>query len=385
MLGTGTLGSNGQATYATSIAGSVGPDLRRGRLRGLGQLLGLHLAAVLTQVVNAAATTTSLTSSPNPSTYGASVTFTATVSASTRARPRGTVTFYQLRHVVVWHQDPPRDRRPSRAAKATYSTTHPARRHRPTSRPSTRPRATTQAQHLRRASSQKVNQASTSLVLSASLQPLALRPGDHLERPDHAGDGADGHRDLLPGQPRPTAILIGTATLNASGQATLVTKALPPGTYTIYAVYSGNANFVSSQSNTLTLTVGYSSPCLTGTISGGYTVASGQSICISGKVTGGVSVQPGGALFLSGANVSGGISSNGAAAIRFCGSTISGNVPGVGDDRLRDDLVMATTTGRRAVPTTPSPAPPRSPITPVASKSAGTRSTGRSVSRATPG
>ena len=72
----------------------------------------------------------------------------------------------------------------------------------------------------------------------------------------------------------PNGFLIDTATLNASGQATLVTKALPPGTYTIYAVYSGNANFVSSQSNTLTLTVGYSSSCLTGTISGGYTVAS---------------------------------------------------------------------------------------------------------------
>ena len=48
---------------------------------------------IVAQVVNALGTTSVLTSSPNPSTYGTSVTFTDTVSAST-GTPSGTVTFY---------------------------------------------------------------------------------------------------------------------------------------------------------------------------------------------------------------------------------------------------------------------------------------------------
>ncbi len=48
---------------------------------------------VVTQVVNALGTTSVLTSSPNPSSYGTSVTFSDTVSASS-GTPAGTVTFY---------------------------------------------------------------------------------------------------------------------------------------------------------------------------------------------------------------------------------------------------------------------------------------------------
>ena len=48
---------------------------------------------VVTQVVNTLGTTSVLTSSSNPSTYGSLVTFTDTVSASS-GTPSGTVTFY---------------------------------------------------------------------------------------------------------------------------------------------------------------------------------------------------------------------------------------------------------------------------------------------------
>ena len=277
---------------------------------------------MVSQVVNTLGTTSVLTSSPNPSTYGTSVTFTDTVSASS-GTPGGTVTFYSCTTNTCSTKTSLGTGTLS-AGKATYST-------------STLPVGTTYVEAIYGASgnyggstsnvvSQKVNKAATSLVLTASSNPSHFGQAISLSAQTTPGTGPTGTVSFYQDAP-PNGFLIDTATLNASGQATLVTKALPPGTYTIYAVYSGNANFVSSHSNTLTLTVGYSSPCLTGTISGGYTVASGQSICISGKVTGGVSVQSGGALFLNGANVSGGISSNGAAAIRFCGSTISGNVP----------------------------------------------------------
>src|SRR5207247_1795870 len=48
-------------------------------------------SAVFTQIVNQAATTTTVSSSPNPSTYGQNVTFTATVSPSSAT---GTVQFF---------------------------------------------------------------------------------------------------------------------------------------------------------------------------------------------------------------------------------------------------------------------------------------------------
>jgi Big-like domain-containing protein len=50
-------------------------------------------SAVLKQTVNQAGTSTSLVSTPNPSTVGQTVTFTATVKAATSGTPTGTVTF----------------------------------------------------------------------------------------------------------------------------------------------------------------------------------------------------------------------------------------------------------------------------------------------------
>jgi len=50
-------------------------------------------SSVLNQVVNPASTTTAITSSVNPSSLGQTVTFTATVTSSTGAKPVGSVTF----------------------------------------------------------------------------------------------------------------------------------------------------------------------------------------------------------------------------------------------------------------------------------------------------
>jgi len=55
---------------------------------------GGSTATVLSQVVNQATTTTSVTSAPNPSTYGQTVTFNATVAPEYAGTPKGTVTFY---------------------------------------------------------------------------------------------------------------------------------------------------------------------------------------------------------------------------------------------------------------------------------------------------
>ena len=86
-LGTGSL-SSGKATFSTStltagshsITGSYGGDSN----------CNSSTSSTLTQTVNKANTTTTVSSSSNPSAFGSSVTFTATISSTTAT---GTVTF----------------------------------------------------------------------------------------------------------------------------------------------------------------------------------------------------------------------------------------------------------------------------------------------------
>jgi hypothetical protein len=81
-LGTATL-SGGTATL-TTFALTVGSHSITA------SYAGSSTAAVLIQTISAAATTTTLNSSPNPAQFGSSVTFTASV---TGAQPTGTVSF----------------------------------------------------------------------------------------------------------------------------------------------------------------------------------------------------------------------------------------------------------------------------------------------------
>jgi outer membrane protein assembly factor BamB len=90
-LGTGTLNSSKTATFTTStlpagtdeITASYGGDAND----------DTSVSSAVTETINPAATTTSLSSSANPSTYGQSVTFTATVTNGSQNVPTGTVTF----------------------------------------------------------------------------------------------------------------------------------------------------------------------------------------------------------------------------------------------------------------------------------------------------
>ena len=76
---------------------------------------------MVSQVVNALSTTSVLTSSPNPSSYGSSVTFTDTVSASS-GTPTGTVTFYSCTTSACSTKTSLGTGTLNSSGKATYST-----------------------------------------------------------------------------------------------------------------------------------------------------------------------------------------------------------------------------------------------------------------------
>jgi hypothetical protein len=90
-LGSSALSSNGTAQFTVN-GFSLGSHSIAATYSGDANFSG-SASAALAQVVNQASTTTSLSSSANPSSYGQSVTFTASVVPSFGGAPTGTVTF----------------------------------------------------------------------------------------------------------------------------------------------------------------------------------------------------------------------------------------------------------------------------------------------------
>lgn len=184
------------------------------------------------------ATTTAVASSLNPSTIGANVTFTATVS---QAAATGTVTFYDgataLTTVAV------------SGGSAQYSTSSLARgSHSITAAYSGDPNYSGSTSSVL---TQTVNGASTSTTLASS------------QNPSNVGQSVTFTATVTSGSGIPTSTVtfkdgsttIGSGTLNGSGMATLTTTLLAAGSHSITAVYGGDANFNGSTSNTVTQTV----------------------------------------------------------------------------------------------------------------------------------
>ena len=94
-LGTGTLGANGVATYATSTLSVGAAHTITATYGGDANDAASLPSTALSQVVNADPTNTTISSSANPSVIGQPVTFTATVAAAAPGAgiPSGTVTF----------------------------------------------------------------------------------------------------------------------------------------------------------------------------------------------------------------------------------------------------------------------------------------------------
>lgn len=184
-------------------------------------------------------TSTALASSLNPSTYGQSVTFTATVT-SIGGTPTGTVTFKNGSATL--------GSRTLSGGKATLATsTLPGGSHSITAiyigsgkfAGSTSP-----------AVSQTVNKATTSTVLSSSLDPSTYgQPVTFTATVSSSTATPTGTVTFKNGGTN-----LGSATLS-SGKAKFTTSKLTAGTESITAVYAGNTNFNASTSPPLTQTV----------------------------------------------------------------------------------------------------------------------------------
>ena len=87
-----SVNSSGVATLNLQLS-NVGSNSFTASYSGDGNFAGSP-SGTLTKTVAQAAVTVTLTSSTNPSVYGQSVTFTATVASSTTGTPTGSVTFW---------------------------------------------------------------------------------------------------------------------------------------------------------------------------------------------------------------------------------------------------------------------------------------------------
>jgi hypothetical protein len=135
------------------------------------------------------------------------------------------------------------------------------------------------------------------------------------------------------GAPNPatfTATVSGGTVTGSPSCSTQRNELSPAGTYPITCT-QGTLSGPAGTTFTFTpgtLTVTYSSACLTGTINGGLTVGGNQAICIGAGATinGPVNVAAGGSLDVEGGRINGAVTAIDPAATRVCGATIQGAV-----------------------------------------------------------
>jgi len=233
---------------------------------------------VVVQVVNKATPTVTVTTSPNPSTFGGSVTITASVPAGVT----GTITFTSgtlslgsgtivsgAASVTTTLLTPPSD-----VITATYN-------------------GDANYNSAVGTATQTVAKATPTSTLTSSPNPSLL--GSPVTLTDTLPINATGTVTFTTG-----STTLGTSTV-AGGIATLTTSTLPLGSDPITATYNGDGNFNSSVA-TATQTVGKANPTLTVSTSGPSTF--GQSVTITASVpngpTGTITITSGGVTLGSG-------------------------------------------------------------------------------------
>ena len=231
--------SNNQASYATNSLAAKTHSLSAS-YSGDGNFLG-STSATVSQVVNKASSGTALISSINPVVQGKPVKFTATVSPQIIGVPTGKVNFLNGSTILATHA--------LTAGVATYST-------------SSLPAGTSNISavylgdgNFNGSASAPVAQvvtAAVTTVVTSSTNPSTYGQAVSFTATltSSIGPPPDGETvTFMKG-----AAVLGTGTL-ANGLATFTTSSLTPGTYSVKAVYAGDATFAASSSAVLKQTV----------------------------------------------------------------------------------------------------------------------------------
>jgi len=189
-------------------------------------------STAVNQVINKATTTTALSSSLNPSTFGQSVTFTATVSPHYSGAPTGSVTFKQgtMKLAMVTLSGGVANYTTATLAAGTKSITA-------IYNGDTNFTASTSA-----ALSQVINKATTTTALSSSPNPSTFGRSVRFTAtvsPQYSGTPT-GSVTFKRGTTK-----LATVTMSG-GVATFATSTLPRGSDTITAIYNGSGNFTKS-------------------------------------------------------------------------------------------------------------------------------------------
>jgi Bacterial Ig-like domain (group 3) len=285
-LGTGSL-SAGTATFTTTVL-TVGIHSITAVYSGDVNFTG-STSPALSQVVNQAASTTSVVSSVNPSAMGQAVTFTATVKPATSGTPTGTVTFNDGATVLGTAK--------LSLGKATFTTSTLAVGSHPISASyggDGNFTANTSA------TLTQIVKSTTSITVASSLNPSTFGQAVTFTATVTATSGTPtGTVTFKNG----TATL-GTGTLN-DGTATFTTTALTVGTHSVTAVYNGDANFAASTSAALSQTVTQAAST-TSVVSSVNPSAVGQAVTFTATVKPATSGTPTGTVtFNDGASVLG--------------------------------------------------------------------------------
>ena len=240
-LGTSTLNGSAQATLSTSTL-TVATHSITAKYLGHSNY-NESTSSALSQQVQKADTTTSVTSSANPSKFGQLVTFTATVSvvAPGTGTPAGSVEFFDGATSLGTSTLNGSGQASFAASTLTVGTHSITAKYLGTSNYN---------ESTSNALSQEVQKADTATALTSSANPskvgqsVTFTATVTVQAPG-AGT-ASGTVTFTEG-----ATTLGTGTLNGAGIATFTTDALAVGHHTITATYGGDASFNASTSNTV--------------------------------------------------------------------------------------------------------------------------------------
>jgi subtilase family serine protease len=233
--------TSGTSTGTPNYTAAPGYDL----VTGLGSPVANQL---VDDLAGFAKTTTKLSSSVNPSVFGQSVTFTATVSASIRGTgvPTGSVTFKNGATALgtVTLASGTATLRTTNLSVGTDSITVVYNGNAEfTGSTSSALSQTVKKDGTRTTVVSSMNPSVSGHAVTFTARVTASAPGTKI--PTGKVNFDDG------------STLLGSGTLSASGQATFTTSTLAGGTHSITAVYVGSASYTTSKSAVLTQTVNH--------------------------------------------------------------------------------------------------------------------------------